>query len=219
MDGIVPKKINEVTFIFEVDLNDRRHYLEQSVVEVLRKDIFRIRKLICTNRPFPECRFDQNYLQGKTKKDTIDYIENREVLVARWKLTTKFDNDRDRLENPNKPNNYRQRQLESLSTDECTFGYAMPVSLRRLLWRGDTILGGSGTKRTEVKSERRGGVKKFRSGPTFIILLDDDDEDGPNKENIANIRQHSDSAPKQEQVYTYGDTCEFSTIVPLLNIA
>jgi DNA (cytosine-5)-methyltransferase 1 len=214
LGGILPLKLNEVTFVFEVDLNDQRHYLEQSIVEVTLKDLGRLRKLICTNRPFPknECRFDN--IPADTPKQR-EYIEKHEVLTARWKWTTKFHGSRERLENENKPNNYHSRQLESLNEEECTSGHAIPASLLRLFWRGETILGGSGTiKRYEGKPERHpSGVTMTKGRPTEIHLIEGEDENQAesNKGNDPNYRRRVKSDPKQEQVYTYGDTCEYST--------
>lgn len=58
VDGMLPKKRNEVCFIYVVDKDDPRSALEQSFIEVELSSISKIRKLICTNRPFPECRYD-----------------------------------------------------------------------------------------------------------------------------------------------------------------
>jgi hypothetical protein len=214
LEGVLNKKVNEVTFIFEVDLDDPRHYLEQSIEEVWLKDLRQIRKMVCTNRPFPECRFDLNYVPGSTAKERMEYVEEMEVLVARWKFTTKFHSARDRLDNTIKPNNYQSCQLESLKDFECSHGgqYKMSADLRRYIWRGDTIFGGSGTQK--FKEERKPPVRNgrinrsSRNNASVINLADDEDENDSEKANIANFPQRFSSAPKKKQVYTYGDTCK-----------
>ena len=214
LQGFLNKKINEVAFIFEVDLDDPRPYLEQSVEEVVLKDVRQIRKLVRTNRPFPECRFDINYVLGTTQKERLEYVEQREVLVARWKFTTNFYNARDRLDNTIKPNNFESRQVEYLRDFECSDKdeCKMSAELRRFLWRGNTILGGSGTQ--TIKEVARPSVSKerlnrySRKSTQIISLVDDEDDDGWKNVNVACHLQGSRSAPKQKQVYTYGDTCE-----------
>ena len=198
-------KLNEVVFIFEVTLDDQRPCLEQNVIEIAVNDILRIRKLICTNRSFPDCRWDPDYVQGHTRKEQTEYVEKHEVLVARWKSITKFDTERDRLQNPKQPNKYRQGRLERLSEEECTSGYSIPAETLRFLYRGDTVLGGSGIQKSEIDPMRQAGRAGSRKS-TYIIS---DDEDGSDKE-TENIRQHGRSVAKEKQVITCGDACKYS---------
>ena len=198
------KKLNEIVFIFEVTLDDQQTCWEQNVIEVAVNDILRIRKLICTNRSFPDCRWDPDYVQGKTRKEQTEYVEKHEVLVARWKSITNFDTERDRLQNLKQPNKYRQRRLERLSEDECTSGYSIPSETLRFLYRGDTVLGGSGIQKSESGPKGQAGRADSRKS-TYIIS---DDLDGSEREN-GNICRQDCLVANEKQVFTCGDTCEY----------
>jgi DNA (cytosine-5)-methyltransferase 1 len=201
--GCLPKKINELAFIFEVDLDDPRSYLEQSVVEVGLNDVLRIRKLICTNHAFPKFRFNEDYVEGNSEKEMMNYIEHHEVLVARWKLTTKFGDVYNRIQNTKKPacSLFNQSQIESLLDEECTPGHAIAASIRRFAWRGRTILGGSGTKVKMKPEGRPDPSRKCAKVQDFISLLDDRYDEGSNKEKAKGHRNI-------QQGYTFCDTCE-----------
>jgi DNA (cytosine-5)-methyltransferase 1 len=197
-DHHLPKKLNELCFIFEVDLDDPRDAWEQSVVEATPKDIVQVRELICTQRPWPACRYDQKRVPNehfRSQAHLKRYVAENEVLVVRWKSTTRFDNARDRLENTKKVDNgrnYRQRRVELLAEEECSHRYAMPASVRRENWRGPTDVGGSGIrKKTDIaRSEGRTGAAKRGSSARTAINVDDEDDD------------------EIEQVWTYGDACK-----------
>jgi hypothetical protein len=198
-------KLNEVAFIFEVTLDDQRPCSEQSVIEIAVNDILRIRKLVCTNRSFPDCRWDPDNVQGRTRKEQTEYVKVHEILVARWKSITKFDSERDRLQNPKRPNKYRQGRLERLSEDECTSGYSIPAESLRFLHRGDTVLGGTGIQKSVIAPVRQAG----RAGSRKSTCIISDDEHRLDKENV-NIRPQGRSFAKEKQVFTFGDTCKYS---------
>ncbi|KAG0648963.1 Cytosine-specific methyltransferase [Hyphodiscus hymeniophilus] len=201
--GIVLRNLNELIFTFQVDLDDPRHYLEQSVVEVALEDVLRIRKLVCTNYPFPKFRFDDELLHtDKPERIAKEKIKDTEVLVARYKITTKFANASARLENVKKANNYSRTQLETLDIGECTIGCVMPVSLQRDLWRGDTVIGGSGIKKMARSAGQAGQPRAYE----YVDLSNDDDKAFEEKSKANLTNRPPQAAAKGVQIYTYGDT-------------
>ena len=52
--GKLPRRLNKLCFVHEVDLNDNRPMLDQSVCEVFVTQVKQIRKLYRTNRLFIE---------------------------------------------------------------------------------------------------------------------------------------------------------------------
>jgi len=143
LDGILPKQLNELCYIHEVELDDDRPILEQSVHEVALHDVLKFRRLICTNEPFPAHRFDKEHRPCDTKEKNMEWARKEEILVVRWKFITIFENLRTRLNNYISRNNFTARDLECLSDAECTPGCALSASERRSRWRGLTVLGGS----------------------------------------------------------------------------
>ena len=152
LNGILPKQLNELCYIHEVDVDDDRPILEQSVHEVALHDILKLRRLTCTNEPFPAHRFDKEHRPYDTKEQNIEWARNQEVLVVRWKFITIFENSRTRFNNYISRNNFTARVLESLSDAEYTSGCALSASDRRSRWRGLTVLGGSWSPKSTKKS-------------------------------------------------------------------
>jgi hypothetical protein len=72
VDAMLPKRRNEVCFIYDMDQDDPRSALEQSIIEVKLSQIMKIRKLICTNRPFPECRYDM--VRGQAMRKSMPVL-------------------------------------------------------------------------------------------------------------------------------------------------
>lgn len=145
MLGIFPMKLNEVCFVLEKDLDDPRSVWDQSILEVKLKDVAKLRKLICTNRPFPECRFDSTHLPHTTDAENRHHVAENEVLVCRWIITTDFDSSQVRLRHAVKPQNFLSGQIELVPDNKCSAGYANPLStaMRRFRFRGVTDLDGS----------------------------------------------------------------------------
>ena len=216
MKPMLRPKLNEVVFVFEVTKDDHRDCLEQSVMEVLLNNVVRLRKLICTNRPFPECRYENENLRGETDKEKRTYAKNHEVLIARWKYTLRFDTERVRLDAAVKfrPHQFKGK-LEQLSEEESTSGYGTPAASLRFLWRGNTALGGSGVKKSEPQPEGqaiRVGTSKVQR---YVSLLDDNSTS--DKENRKTHQQGRPSS-RQNQVYTSGDTCKYFEVVVTIHM-
>jgi DNA (cytosine-5)-methyltransferase 1 len=145
MGGLLPKKLNELCFIYEVLLDDPRLMLQQSVIEVGLEDVVKLRLLIRTNFPFPKKtkkpRWDAVSLDEKENERHV--LEN-ERLTVRWKYITFYDNAQEQAKSPAYQGNIRKRQLLPLNKDECTSPeHFMSPDLFRFQWRGETKLGGS----------------------------------------------------------------------------
>jgi DNA (cytosine-5)-methyltransferase 1 len=154
--GYLAHQRNELCFVYEVDLDDKRPITEQCVVEVGLNDIKKIRKLIITNQPYPVGKYDRNRLplphpntlQYKLAND--QYIEDYEVLTCRWKSITYFETAAARIFPKSKASIHHPHcRVESVTEQESSVTYDISAESRRHIWRGDTALGGSYFNRGE----------------------------------------------------------------------
>ena len=67
MNGMLERKLNELCVFHEIDLDDPRDILEQSVVEVSVKDIKKLRNIRWTNRQFPKGQKLQDFRIPKSR--------------------------------------------------------------------------------------------------------------------------------------------------------
>ncbi|KAI9649072.1 hypothetical protein NHQ30_001639 [Ciborinia camelliae] len=150
LGGMIKTKRNELAFIHEVDRDDRRDVWEQSVHTIRLDEIVKIRRLICTNRPFPECRYRKEDIPagiaGRELKEILKYVEDEMLLVARWAFVARYSDTEARVKKSLVVDRPRESAiLRSLNKkEECTDGEFVEPDIRKLLWRGDTVLGGSG---------------------------------------------------------------------------
>ncbi|QSZ30713.1 hypothetical protein DSL72_000271 [Monilinia vaccinii-corymbosi] len=149
LGGMVQKKRNELAFIHEIDRDDGRDVWEQSVDTARLEDVVRIRRLICTNRPFPECRYSKEDIpsefSSKGEKDQMKYITDEMVLVVRWAFIARYADAEARVrKGPLVDRPKESVILRSLKKEECTKGEFVEPNIQKLLWRGETVLGGSG---------------------------------------------------------------------------
>ncbi|CZT40862.1 uncharacterized protein RSE6_00528 [Rhynchosporium secalis] len=142
--GQLPKKLNELCFVLEVELDDHRPALEQSMVQVGLEGLVKIRYLVSTNYPFPELAFSRDNLPYEDSAENLEYIRDYERLVVRWKYVTFYDNAVEHSRTPIYPTNVRKKLLTGLAEEECTSGYFMDPEILRHNWRGDTKIGGAG---------------------------------------------------------------------------
>ncbi|PBP27536.1 C-5 cytosine-specific DNA methylase [Diplocarpon rosae] len=136
LKGLLPFQLNEVCFVFQVELDDRRPVLEQSVVEIGVDALVKLRRLVSTNFPFPHLRFPKSDLPFVSDEENKRYVRTFERLVVRWKFTTFYENAWERTKNPIYPVHIQKRLLERLSENECTSGCFMNPSTLRQQWRG-----------------------------------------------------------------------------------
>lgn len=149
LGGIAGKKRNELAFIHEVDRDDRRDVWEQSVHTIQVKEVLKIRRLICTNRLLPECRYNKDdipvEIRTKEENEILKYIEDEMVLVARITFVARYPNAEARVRKGALVDRPRESGiLRSLQRKECTESYFIEMDKKKRAWRGETILGGSG---------------------------------------------------------------------------
>jgi DNA (cytosine-5)-methyltransferase 1 len=133
MNGMLERKLNELCLFYEIDIDDPRPVLQQSVFEVSVLQIKKLRNIRWTNQKFP----------GDRNVKTTDYhnqekVQNEGGLTVRWKYTVKYASSADRHRN-----NYQERTLERLTEEELYMPAVKLDALRRFEWRGDTIPGGA----------------------------------------------------------------------------
>ncbi|TEY54136.1 hypothetical protein BOTCAL_0242g00060 [Botryotinia calthae] len=149
LGGIAGKKRNELAFIHEVDRDDKRDVWEQSVHTIRVEEVLKIRRLICTNRLLPECRYSKDdvpvEIRSKEENEILKYIEDEMVLVARIVFVARYPNAEARVRKVALVDRPRESGiLRSLQKKECTEGYFIELDEKKRGWRGETILGGSG---------------------------------------------------------------------------
>ncbi|KAI0458074.1 S-adenosyl-L-methionine-dependent methyltransferase [Xylaria acuta] len=79
MRGLLPRLKNEVCALYDIDKEDQRSEDLQAAVEISITEVIRTRALSRTNNAFPAHRFN------RSQWETIDDVENKAVLVQRWK--------------------------------------------------------------------------------------------------------------------------------------
>ncbi|TGO51275.1 hypothetical protein BCON_0165g00250 [Botryotinia convoluta] len=157
LGGIAGKKRNELAFIHEVDRDDKRDVWGQSVHTIRVDEVLKIRRLICTNRLLPECRYDKDdipvEIRSREENEILKYIEEEMVLVARIVFVARYPNAEARVRKGALVDTPRESGiLRSLQKKECTEGYYIGPDEKKRGWRGETILGGSGN----LNNERNG---------------------------------------------------------------
>ncbi|KAK0128323.1 hypothetical protein ONS95_000298 [Cadophora gregata] len=152
MKGLLPKKLNEVCFVLEVELDDPRPVMEQAMVQVGLEGLVKIRHVVSTNYPHPHLGFPRTGLPYDTKEDNMEYVKDYERLVVRWKCLTYYDNASEHARILKYPINIRKKLLLGLTEKECTPGCFMDPATLRHKWRGDTVIGGSGRMELPIVS-------------------------------------------------------------------
>jgi len=171
LDGVLPKRVNELCYIYEVDSDDPREVKEQSVTHVTLADVVRVRQLVRTNQAILEQRYSRDHLpEGLNGKELTAHLrgDSEQRLYVRWKFTTIFSNTQARYEF-HKRQHYKLplvRKIESLTEEECSKGRFVPADTLRKAWRGETISGGSGEKR-EVQLPENDPVQCPSCGKEF----------------------------------------------------
>ncbi|APA07988.1 hypothetical protein SS1G_00377 [Sclerotinia sclerotiorum 1980 UF-70] len=149
LGGIAGKKRNKLVFVHEIDGNDRRDALEQSVHTIRVDEVVKIRRLICTNKSFPECRYNKEdippEIRKKGEKEILQYVEDEMLLVARRAFVARYADAEERLrKGPLLDRPSQSAILRSLEKEECTEGEFIDLDIKKKEWRGETVLGGSG---------------------------------------------------------------------------
>ena len=218
LEGMFSKSVdsvNELCFMHELDLDDPRPLVEQSIAEVGLGDVVRIRKLICTNKPRPAYRWSRNDVPHKHAEiSNKEYILKHGVMVVRWKFISTFENAYRRCTVKKHPTHFKSQQLVRLSEEESSPGKGVPADVLRTSWRGDQE-----SSRSEV--EISGGRRIFvdledyetpRSKPTSR------GKPRSQSDKLAELRNHRKVGDRgiaevaSDEVghykYTFGDMCK-----------
>ncbi|KAK2001083.1 C-5 cytosine-specific DNA methylase [Colletotrichum falcatum] len=134
----LPRKLNEVFAVYELEEGDDRTPEDQACIEVTVSALLRPRSLHLTNAPFPQHRYDPKIFGHRTA------VEQEGPLVCRWKFYVHYrdySKKRDR-----KANHWSLERIRAheVIRDE----FRVPEEVLREAWRGQTVLGGSKTTET-----------------------------------------------------------------------
>jgi hypothetical protein len=133
-------RLNELCYIFEVDLDDPRPMHEQSVIEVRSGQAKKARTLTRTNYHFPAYRFDHEELPEGDQETRKRHVIAEERLVVRWQYITTFKNAKDRHMQMQYSANYQSRKFVKLHEKHCDNNHYLPSSVLRYQWREDVRL-------------------------------------------------------------------------------
>jgi hypothetical protein len=177
LGGELIKRLNEVCYIFQVDLDDPRTMREQSVIEVHPSNVTKVRELIRTNYQFPAYRFDETELPYDESGLNQWHIKHLEGLVVRWQYITTFRTGNDRLCNATLPRNYQSRKLVRLSDEECDDGCSVPAFVQRYQWRGDASGGSERRESRERGRDIHAATRSSTNKKNSVCIDISDDED------------------------------------------
>jgi hypothetical protein len=228
LGGVLPKRVNELCYVYEVDSDDPRKVQEQSVIHVTLSDVVRVRQLVRTNQSIPEQRYSKDHLpSGLTGKELTAHLrgDSEQRLFVRWKLTTVFPTTQARYEFK-KRQHYKLplvRKIESLTEEECSKGHFVPPENLRKTWRGETLPGGSGEKEipepenepmpcpncgkefpgpvslvNHCESVHQAGKQDPQDGPITIELLDDVEDVRRRLESVVSLDEEPQANRQQE---------------------
>ncbi|KAI0405573.1 S-adenosyl-L-methionine-dependent methyltransferase [Xylaria palmicola] len=133
MRGMLPKMKNEVCAIYDINKKDTRPEHIQAAVEVSARDVCQTRWLVQTNDVFPSHRF------SRSQWKTVDEIENKAVLVQRWKFYKYWPS----AEAMATKSSYSGAVIRLRSTDIKDTHYRVPNDQLRNQFRGGIVPGGS----------------------------------------------------------------------------
>lgn len=218
MGGLIDTKLNEVLLILDVDLDDNRDILEQSVLEVPISEVIMIKKLVMTNKSMETRRFDRTELR-KGKEFVYDNLE----LFCRWKLINRYLNSTER-----RKGRAEEWSLESLRESECTPQEGICDEVRRQLHRetDDAICGGSSNAVRSDPAPLRSLLYPERcfsqQDDLEKDMLDLSVAERPSRRHLGKIdltnggsrisssRGHEGSGRNFRQKYTFADICKLS---------
>ncbi|KAG9236084.1 S-adenosyl-L-methionine-dependent methyltransferase, partial [Amylocarpus encephaloides] len=133
MSGMLPCKLNEVVFCFDVDLDDERTPTMQSTIQITLSQVKKIRSLTATNTFFPTGEREWKGYQSKAQ------VEEEGPLIVRWKRTRTFTTAAFRINGK-----FTEEILERSNASEIpSFQNRTLDKVLRSRWRGTTVAGGS----------------------------------------------------------------------------
>ncbi|MCJ1283135.1 hypothetical protein MMC26_002462 [Xylographa opegraphella] len=141
MKGAIEKKMNELCQLHTINQADVKSYEEQAIHEVDIKYVKSRRKLIITNRPYPELSFrEEEHIPGQTA------VMNEGVLVCRWRNICFFPNERAVQKNA-----HCEKALIAFRSNEVHRNYSTNNNNLRERFRGETISGGDSSTSEPAK--------------------------------------------------------------------
>jgi len=123
LDGMLPKKLNEVYQVLQQDLEDARDIHEQSLHDVSVGLVVRTRCLKHTNTPFPENSFRK--LEDMHGQST-DFVHDHAQLTCRWKRLFQYTSHVDLM-----TGHQQMQAIQRLDYTECDKGLRVPDAVLR----------------------------------------------------------------------------------------
>ncbi len=130
LDGMLPRRLNEVALVAEIRTSDQSRWRDHALVAVTETSILCCRELRITNSPFPEHRFSTS----EYEKEGKGWIEDHGPLVCRCRFDMYYHAEKE------KPYEWAVVQI---SEEEADSAYRTPDSQNLIRWRGGKVPGGS----------------------------------------------------------------------------
>ena len=141
--GRLPRLRNELCLLLQINNDDSRAHEDQALVEFDVTKVMGIRTLYFTNADFPSKRYPNGV------HTTIADIEQKGILVCRWRCVLAWRNEQARTRNP--PEEF---SIEHLSRkDASRASYRVSDVQRRNIWRGGKTRGGAFLPHQETDKE------------------------------------------------------------------
>ncbi|KAL0937564.1 rip defective [Colletotrichum truncatum] len=133
--GKLPRKLNEIYALYELEEDDSRPPEQQAQIEVSLTDLLKPRTLHLTNAPYPKHRYERSIFTS------LKAIQEDGPLVCRWRYILYYRGSKEKL--LRKPHHWT---LERINANDVRHAYLLvEEDALRAEWRGETILGGSYT--------------------------------------------------------------------------
>jgi hypothetical protein len=242
LNGMLPKKVNELCWRLDIDLDDPRQHLDQNVVDQDLGQVVKLRHLRVTNKAFPAASFRETGGFSDVK-----HAEQEAPCAARWRFCSVYPTAMDRLDRVG--SRWQERSLEHIRFDDhifrtCRSNFVMDDMEIRRRYRGETILGGSSIAPPQQTVKQLVGKivnrdqglidltdedkpRNFQVAVAPLIDLSGSDLETPPSIGIIRPRAKEVQGPVDPrktvrapgQRYTYGDCCMFYVFLLFPDIA
>jgi DNA (cytosine-5)-methyltransferase 1 len=123
LDGMLPRKLNEVYQVLQQNMDDSRSIHLQSLHDVSVSLVIRTRCLRHTNTPFPDNSFRKfEDMHGQTPK----FVQDHAQLTCRWKRVFQYISTTDMM-----TGHSQMQSVQRLNDAECDKGLRVPDVLLR----------------------------------------------------------------------------------------
>jgi len=194
LNGILPKKLNELYWTMEIELDDPRPPMVQGMEEIDLVQVRGVRKLRITNKLFPSCSFRETG-GFNNEKD----IEHNAPCTMRWRYSCKYLTARDRWHNK-----WSERCVEHLKEGDLFHDDRLALSVNdakvRSRYRGDTVPGGAygGSEKSESTKTPVSTMVHTESDTPTVLVIDDE----PEVESIRRSVSVIELSDKSQKLYT-----------------